>query len=200
MRMHHAYVCAARASRSWKRHDERGPHAELALHCDGTACIFHHFLDHAQADARALDVVVQALEYTKEPGLLVGVQAQAVVRHFEHYGGFVTMAAQLHHGGAARVPIFHGIAGQVIDDNTQVFRQKRNRGASLDREPDASSRQHRGQIQAHALNQRSQVNLLGHLGVGLLLSRALAARALRQDVAQMFSSALNIPDQIYYET
>jgi hypothetical protein len=65
--------------------DEKGgASAELAVYLDAAAGVLDHALDHVEANARALDVVVEALEHAEELGQLVLGEAEAIVVHFEH--------------------------------------------------------------------------------------------------------------------
>jgi hypothetical protein len=68
-----------------RKHKKSGAGSQLAVYLDTVARIVNHAFDHVEADARALDVVVKALEHGTKLGQLGQVEAQPVVVHFQHH-------------------------------------------------------------------------------------------------------------------
>jgi hypothetical protein len=48
-----------------QKHEKGGAGAELGVHLNAAAGVLDHALDHVEADARAVDVVVEALEHAE---------------------------------------------------------------------------------------------------------------------------------------
>ena len=115
------------------------------LHLHAAAGIFHHTLDHVQADAGALDVVVEALEHGKELGLVDGLEPQAIVVHLQHRNACSDVGPHVDVGRAMRGAVLEGVAQEIVDHTPQILLGEEHRREVRDVDAHAGAR---------ALNQR----------------------------------------------
>ena len=154
-----------------KRYREGGADAGLALDGNRSAGVLDNLFNDVEADARPLDVGVQALKHAEEFSLLGFVEPQAVVVHLE-YGGALgrLVGPQVHNGGAVGGAILHGIAEQVVNQTAEVFGRERHGGAHghVDAQLGPSGFEQGRQIETHSGHHGSQVGHAAGLQVGLL--------------------------------
>jgi hypothetical protein len=136
-----------------QEHEKGGAGPELAVHLDTPAGILDHALDHVEADARALDVVVEALKHSEQARQVSGGEAEAVVVHLQHGIAGAHVGAHVHVGRAVGRAVLNGVAEQVVDDAAQVFFGEVNgrRSGDFDHQLGAGFLQQEHQVLAHVL-------------------------------------------------